>query len=112
MPTNNLRSPVVLDTTVVSNFAFTGDLSLVLDDPDTQVVTVPAVIDEVHAGDEDSDFLADVREELSVAEINSDPEDEILDRVDYGEAHALHAAIAEDGTLATDDLAARESADQ
>ena len=57
------------------------------------------MIDEVHAGDEDSDFLADVREELSVAEIDSDPEDEILDRVDYGEAHALHAAIAEDGTL-------------
>lgn len=62
--------------------------------------------------DDDSVFLAEVRVELDVVEVDSDPEDEILNSVNYGEAHALHAAIAENGTLATDDLAARELADQ
>ena len=80
MPTSNLHSPIVLDTTVVSNFTFTGDLSLLLGDPDTQVITVPAVIDEERAGDEDSDFLADVREELDTIKVDSNPEDEILDK--------------------------------
>lgn len=112
MPASNLRSPIVLDTTVVSNFAFTGDLDLVLNDPNTEVVTVPAVIDEIRTGDEDSDFLAEAREGLSVIEVESGPESGILDRLDYGEAHALHAAIVEEGTLATDDLPARELADQ
>ena len=93
---------------------FTGDLSLLLllNDPDTQVVTVPAVIDEERAGDKDSDFLADVREELDTIKVDTNPKDEILNRVDCGEAHALHAAITENGTLATDDLGARELADQ
>lgn len=112
MPTSELRSPVVLDTTVVSNFAFTDDLDLLLNDPDVRVVTVPAVIDEVRAGDEDSNFLAEIEKQLDAIEVDGDPGDEILDSVDYGEAYALHAALAEDGTLATDDLAARGLADE
>jgi len=111
VPTSELRSPVVLDTTVVSNFAFTDDLDLVCDDPDARVVTVPAVIDEIRAGNEDLDFLAGIEEDLDVHEGESDPDAELTDSLDYGEAHALNAALVENGTLATDDLAARELAD-
>ena len=112
MPTGNPHSPVVLDTTVVSNFASTDDLNLIISGSSTQVVTVPAVINEVRAGNEDPNFLAKIEEELNVIEVDSDPDDGIFDSMDYGEAHALHATIVEGGTLATDDLAARELADQ
>ena len=112
VPTSNLWSSVVLDTTVISNFSFTDDLASLIDDPDAQIVTVPAVIDEVRAGDEDPGFLAGIEGEPDVIEVDGDPNDEILDRMDHGEAYALRAAIVENGTLATDDLAARELADE
>jgi predicted nucleic acid-binding protein len=70
------------------------------------------VIDEVRAGNEDPDFLDVIEKQLDVIGVDGDPDDEILDSVDYGEAYALSAASVEDGTLATDDLAAREIADE
>ena len=97
MPTGNPHSPVVLDTTVVSNFASTDDLDLIVGGSSTRVVTVPAVTNEVRAGNEDPDFLANIEEELDVIEVDSDPDDETFDSIDYGEAHALHATIVEGG---------------
>ena len=70
------------------------------------------MIDEVRAGNEDPDFLDVIEKQLDVIGVDGDPDDEILDSVDYGKAYALSAASVEDGTLATDDLAAREIADE
>ena len=53
-----LRSPAVLDTTVLSNFAYTDDLDL-LDEVPARLVTVAAVCKELRAGVEDGyEFLA------------------------------------------------------
>ena len=52
-----LRSPTVVDTTVLSSFAYTGDLD-VLDGVPARLVTVAAVHDELRAGVENGyDFF-------------------------------------------------------
>lgn len=65
METSTLRSPLVLDSMVASNFAFAGDTDslLVLN---VRVVTLSAVVDELAAGIEHGhNFLADVLEARS-----------------------------------------------
>ena len=109
--------PVVLDTTVVSNFASTDSVSFlaaVLKLP----VVVPAVCDELErgldAGHEYLDAAVDaLGEELHIQPAAADDGvQEIRDRLDHGEAESLLGAIEHRGTLATDDLAARKVADQ
>ena len=107
--------PVVLDTTVLSNFASTdavGFLVEVLDSP----VVVPAVRDELEQGRQfGHDYLTTATdafgEGLRVGDRPQEAETgQLRERLDAGEAEALRAAIEHDGTLATDDLAARRLA--
>lgn len=109
--------PVVLDTTVVSNFASTDSVSVltaVLSSP----LVVPTVRDELERGlDEGHEYLETAVDalggNLSVRSPSSDTDAaEVRDRLDPGEAESLLAAIGASGTLATDDLAARELAKQ
>lgn len=109
--------PVVLDTTVLSNFASTDSVSLltaVLASP----VVVPAVRAELERGLEAGhDYLdTTVRaldDGLVVRSLSSeDNYQDVRERLDPGEAESLLGAIEHGGTLATDDLAARRVADQ
>lgn len=103
------QPPVVLDATVLSNLAFTDDLHL-LDQLTARCVTVQAVNEELRAGI--SSYSA-LERAVNTIEVTTDhePSDSIRTALDRGEAYALQAAIELDGTLATDDLAAREHAD-
>lgn len=109
--------PVVLDTTVVSNFASTDSISFLIATLESPMV-VPAIRDELQRGldtghkylDSAVDALSD---ELPVRPLSSDQDfNGIRERLDLGEADSLLAAIKYDGTLATDDLAARTVAEQ
>lgn len=110
MTTGELRPPVVLDTTVVSNLARTDDLAL-LTVFDERIVTVSTVIDELQTGIDEHGytFLRRALDTLEVVEGESDP-DESLATLDPGETHALHVACEREGSLATDDRAARNAA--
>lgn len=109
--------PIVLDTTVLSNFASTDGLTLltaVLESP----VVVPAVRDELEGGkDAGHGYLDSAVDTLNDGfPMRPLPSDEnfqsIRDRLGTGEAASLRAAINHGGTLATDDLAARKLAKQ
>ena len=117
--TGGYPQPVVLDTTVVSNFASTDSISLlatVLESP----VVVRAVRDEVERGlDAGHEYLdtavGALDDELPVQHLSYENEADFQDlrsRLDQGEAESLLGAIEHRGTLATDDLAARKIADQ
>lgn len=107
---NELRSPVVLDATVLSNLAVTDDLDLFCMLP-ARFVTVEAVMDELRAGVEAGyDHLGRATEAVDVIAVEGEPERSVLDKLDRGESYALHAAQKQPGTLATDDLPARELA--
>lgn len=102
--------PIVLDTTVLSYFAFTDDLDL-LDAMDVRFVTVEAVVEELQTGvDHGHDFLAPAVTAVDVITVEGTP-GAVLDDLDRGEAHALHAARECDGTIVTDDGPARDRAD-
>jgi predicted nucleic acid-binding protein len=109
--------PVVLDTTVLSNFASTDGISLlttVLESP----VVGPAVRDELEGGlNAGHDYLAPAVDALDDGlPLRRVPTDEnsqdLRDRLDPGEAESLRMAVEHNGTLATDDLAARKLATQ
>jgi predicted nucleic acid-binding protein len=107
---NESRSPVVLDATVLSNLAVTDDLDLLRALP-TRFVTVEAVTDELRAGVEAGyDHLERAIDAIDVIAVEGEPESDVLDELDTGESYALHAAQKRAGTLATDDLPARELA--
>lgn len=115
--TGQYPQPVVLDTTVLSNFASTDsipNLTAILESP----VVVSAVRDKLERGFESGhDYLdttlAALDDELAVRSISSDGDYRALrGRLDPGEAASLLGAIEYSGTLATDDLAARGVADQ
>lgn len=108
--------PVFLDATVVSNFASTaatGYLAAVLAEP----VVVPEVREEIERGlsaghDYLSAAVGSFGDELPLREVPTDVEGAgVRERLDPGEAESLLGAIAFEGTLATDDLAARRVAD-
>lgn len=109
--------PVVLDTTVLSNFASSSSIPSLFAIEET-AVTVPAVRDELREGkghgyDFLAEALAQVGEKIPVIAITSDQVDRYPDlrsRLDLGETQALIGAIERRGTLATDDLAARHVA--
>ena len=108
--------PVILDATVLSNYASTDSvtwLTTTLDD----LQTVPAVQTELEQGREVGyAYLERALEALEAGEIRiaeTAPEQleqdypELQDRLDPGEAEALVAADTAGGTLVTDDGAAR-----
>lgn len=104
--------PVFLDATVLSNFASSdavGFLETILDSP----VVVPAVRDEIERGQNlGHEYLTPAvdafDDELPVGDRPAE-DAAIRKRLDAGEAAALRGALERDGTLATDDLAARGS---
>lgn len=108
--------PIFLDATVLSNFASTDAIRLLIEVLEAPIV-VPAVRDEIEQGQQfGHDYLANAVEAFGNGLRVSDqpPEMEAVqfrDRLDAGEAEALRAAVEHDGTLATDDLAARDLAD-
>jgi len=108
--------PVVLDATVLSNFASTGTVDVLVD-----ILDWPATVSEVqtelergYARDYEflDDALARIGDDITLVgvEEQSTGETAIRDRLDSGETEALLGAMAREGTLATDDLAAREMA--
>jgi predicted nucleic acid-binding protein len=108
-------APLFLDATVVSNFASTDGCELLARTLSTPVVT-PAVRDEIERGrDHGHAYLAtavaaigDTIPVRTIPEPASIPSGRI--ELDAGEAESLRGAIATDGTIATDDLAARRAA--
>lgn len=112
---DTLRRPVVLDTTVLSNFASVESVEWLVDFLDDPVVP-PAVEEEIERGRRHGhSFLSDVTDVLGDELIRVTPNETttrsiIRERLDPGEAESLVLAVEQDGTLATDDLAARELA--
>lgn len=109
--------PIFLDATVLSNFASTDAVEFlvaVLESP----VVVPAVRDEIERGRTlGHEYLASAvaafDEGLPVGDVPAETTAvQIHDRLDTGEAEALRGALEHDGTLATDDLAARRLANE
>lgn len=106
--------PVFLDATVLSNFASSGAvgfLETVLDSP----VVVPAVRDEIERGRNlGHEYLATAVDAFDDGlPVGDRPAEDggVRERLDAGEAAALRGALEHDGTLASDDLAARRLAD-
>lgn len=108
--------PVVLDATVLSNYASTDSVSWLTTTLD-ELQTVPAVHTELKQGREAGyTFLEHALAVLEAGGIRiaeTAPEQlqqdypEIQDRLDSGEAEALVAAATAGGTLVTDDGSAR-----
>jgi len=116
----SFSTPVILDATVLSNFASTDTvpwLTTVLDHPHT----VPAVRAELEEGyNAGYEFLGGAVEaieaEFEIAEtapkVLREDHLAVRDRLDAGEAEALAAALTADGTLGTDDGPARTVASE
>ena len=107
--------PVFLDATVISNFASTSSVEF-LDDILEAPVVAPAVRDEIEQGVEfGHEYLTSAVEAFDDGLVVSDVPPEtgranLGQRLDPGETEALRGAFERDGTLATDDLAARRLA--
>jgi predicted nucleic acid-binding protein len=109
--------PLFLDATVISNFASTDGCELLARTLDSPVVT-PAVQDEIedgrtHGHEYLATAVAAIGDTIPVHTV-SEPAANLSSRIelDAGEAESLRGAIATDGTIATDDLAARRAATQ
>lgn len=107
----------VLNTTVLSNFAQVDHVELLLDLP--RLVTVNAVHRELEDGAETHLYiehaLAVLDDGIPVISPSSSAEqleEELLEKLDPGEAQALAVAEAADGTVVTDDGDARVTANQ
>jgi len=115
---DGLAEPVVLDATVLSNFASSAALSWLVELLD-RPVAVDAVRDELERGrDLGYGFLVDALDALGTAIPvvpagdlpNATDAHRIRERLDAGEAASLLVAAERGGCLATDDLAARRVA--
>lgn len=114
----DISQPVVLDATVLSNFASTETVGWLVETFD-QLATVPAVRAELEQGVQMYEFLDDaldhIGDDISVLGTDGSSGTEkkaIRSRLDSGEAESLLAARGHDGTVATDDLAARDVASE
>lgn len=106
--------PIFLDATVCSNFASTDGIDLLVELLDRPAVT-PAVRIEIEAGlNEDHEYLRETvaafDDTLPIRGRSIDDDHAIRSQLDAGEAATLIAAIEDDGSIATDDLAARQAA--
>ncbi|WP_311172626.1 twitching motility protein PilT [Halobellus ordinarius] len=102
----------VLDTTVLSNFAYIDELWVVADL--SGICTVPVVREELEHGVDDHPYLESALDildvEIPVATISdavAKGEAVVSDHLDPGEAQAFALADAHDGRLLTDDGGAR-----
>ena len=108
-------NPSVLNTTVLSNFAYIDQLWVVADL--SGICTVPVVREELDHGVGDHPYLQvaldALDDEIPVATISdtvANREAVVSDHLDPGEAQAFALADAEDGRLLTDDGDARSFA--
>jgi predicted nucleic acid-binding protein len=107
--------PIFLDATVISNFASTNSVEFLVHVLESPIV-VPAVRDEIEQGAKHGyEYLASAVEAfdsgLSVSGVPPEMGSVSLhERLDPGETEALRGAVERDGTIATDDLAARRLA--
>ena len=108
-------NPSVLNTTVLSNFAYIDQLWVVASL--SGICTVPVVREELEHGVDDHPYLQaaidTLDDEIPVATISetvANREAVVSDHLDPGEAQAFALADAEDGRLLTDDGDARSFA--
>jgi predicted nucleic acid-binding protein len=108
-------TPSVLNTTVLSNFAYIDQLWVVADL--SGICTVPVVREELEHGVDDHLYLQSaldtLDDEIQVATISdtvANREAVVSNHLDPGEAQAFALADAEDGRLLTDDGDARSFA--
>ena len=107
--------PVYLDSTVISNFASTNSIEFLVHLLEAPAV-VPAVREEIERGvDYGHEYLTSAVEAfdegLPVSQVPPEMgEVHLRERLDPGETAALRGAVENGGTLATDDLAARDIA--
>lgn len=110
--------PIVFDATVLSNFASSDSVDLLVE-LFSAPTTTPAVVAELERGIEHGhEFLTsavsrcDDSIEVRATDRNTDSVDRatVRNRLDAGEAEAFLTTLDLDGTIATDDLAARELA--
>jgi len=106
--TDILVEPSVLNTTVLSNFAYIDQLWVVAGL--SGICTVPVVREELHTGVEDHLYLQSALDvldaEIPVATVSdtvANREAVVSDHLDPGEAQAFALADAHDGRLLTDD---------
>jgi predicted nucleic acid-binding protein len=110
---NGYPDPIFLDATVLSDFASTDAIDVLVEALDSSVV-VPAVRNEIEQGQQfGHDDLATAVEPfddgLRISDVPSETgTGQFRERRDAGKAEGV---IEHDGTLATDDLAARRLAD-
>jgi predicted nucleic acid-binding protein len=104
--------PSVLNTTVLSNFAYIDQLWVVAGL--SRICTVPVVREELHNGVDDHPYLQSALDILdneipvtTVSDTVANREAVVSDHLDPGEAQAFALADAHDGRLLTDDGDAR-----
>jgi predicted nucleic acid-binding protein len=110
-----IDQPVLLDNTVLTNFALVNRADLVTHLWPTTVCTTPPVLDEYQSGAASGQVPADAWADLTV--ITLAEEETVLaasfsTRLGAGERSCLAAAVWRQGLLATDDLDARHIARQ
>ena len=108
-------SPSVLNTTVLSNFAYINELWVVTDL--SGICTVPVVREELERGVDAHPYLRSALETLddeirvaSISDTVANREAVVSEHLDPGEAQAFAVADAEAGRLLTDDGDARSFA--
>lgn len=108
-------NPSVLDTTVLSNFAYIDELWVVAGL--AGICTVPVVLEELEHGVENHPYLQSALDTLDdeipvipISETVANREAVVSDHLDAGEAQAFALADAHDGSLLTDDGDARSFA--
>jgi predicted nucleic acid-binding protein len=108
-------NPSVLNTTVLSNFAYIDQLWVVVGL--SRICTVPVVREELEHGVDDYPYLQSALDTLddgipvaTISDTVANREAIVSDHLDLGEAQAFALADAEDGRLLTDDGDARSFA--
>jgi predicted nucleic acid-binding protein len=107
--------PVILDNTVLTNFALVGRADLVTHLWPTKACTTPPVLDEYRSGVASGLVPADFWADLTVITLTEEETDlaaTFSTRLGSGERSCLAAAVCRQGLLATDDLDGRRIAQQ
>ena len=107
--------PVILDNTVLTNFALVGRADLVTHLWPATACTTPPVPDEFWSGAVSGSVPADAWADLTVITLTEEETDlaaSFSTRLGSGERSCLAAAACRQGLLATDDLDARRIARQ
>jgi predicted nucleic acid-binding protein len=110
-----IDEPVILDNTVLTNFALVGRADLVTHLWPATACTTPPVLDEFRSGAVSGLVPADAWADLNVITLTEEETDlaaSFSTRLGSGERSCLAAAVCRHGLLATDDLDARRIAQQ